>query len=148
MGFLYVLLGIVALFFAVLIAKQILSKGAKEKVCAICLASTLTWLVLLILYYTGRFENLLIIGLLMGATVLGVFYSVEKVVRKELTFFRLPFLLTLFTIGYFLLTLENIYRELVLLVVLWGVFALIYGYRNSSGMKGFVDKIVECCKKW
>jgi hypothetical protein len=148
MGLFNILLGIIILFFVVLITKQFFSKALKEKTCAICVAVAITWVFLLVLFYLDKFENTLIIALLMGMTLLGIFYIFERNVKKELTLFRLPFLLTLIVVGYFLLTFENLIKELVLLAVIWFVFLLIYGYRNSACLKKFVDKIVECCKKW
>ena len=84
----------------------------------------------------------------MGLSVLGVFYLWEEKVRKEFTFFRLPVLLTLVLIAYYLLTFENIIGEVILIVVLWLVFGIVFAYKNNKSLKRIVDKIVECCKKW
>lgn len=139
---------IIALFFFMLIVKSFLSVRNKEKICAICLAVSLSWISLLVLYYLKKFDNPLILSLLMGMTLLGVFYTLEKSVQKNLTFFRLPFLLTLIVLGYFVLTLESIIRELLMLVVLWIIFGIVYYYRRNRGFKRFVNKVVECCRKW
>lgn len=142
---------IVALFFVILIARQLLPNKFKEKICGICLTVTLTWIGLLILYWNNLFENTIIISLFMGSTVLGIFYLTEKKAeksKKELTLFRLPFLLTLFLLGYSLITLQIYEKSLLLLVVLWALFILIYVYRNNKKINSFVNKIVECCKRW
>ena len=89
-----------------------------------------------------------LIGLMMGLTILGLFYTWERNVKKQATIFRLPLLLTLVLIGYYLLTFENLIKEAVLLAILWVLFGIFYLYRNNRNLKGFIDKIVECCKKW
>jgi len=138
---------IIGLFFAILVVKSFLGKKG-EKICAICSAFALTWILLLVLYYLGIYDNLLLIGLLMGLTILGVYYTWERNINRERTLFRLPVLLTLVLIGYFLLTLENLIKELGTLVILWVVFGIFYFYRSDSKTRKFIDKIVECCKKW
>ena len=143
----YVLYGVIGLFVLILIVKAFLGKVG-EKVCAICLSFSLTWIFLLVMYYLGRFENPLLIGLMMGLTIFGLFYAWERNVKKQATIFRLPLLLTLVLIGYYLLTFENLIKEAVLLAVLWVLFGVFYFYRNNRNLKGFIDKIVECCKKW
>ena len=147
MGIENIFYGIIGLFVLILIVKAFLGKKG-EKICAICSAFTLTWILLLVLYYLGIYDNLLLIGLLMGLTILGIYYTWERNVKKDKTIFRLPVLLTLVLTGYYILTLENIIKELIILVVLWVLFLGIYRYRNNIKTKSFIDKIVECCKKW
>ncbi len=148
MEFIYITKIIIGLFFSILLIKQFFHKKLKDKICALCLSIIITWAGLLILYWTGRFENLLIIALLMGGSVLGIFYTVERNVKKDLTLFRLPFFLTLLSMGYFLLTFENFLNVLILLVILWSIFLIIYLYRRNKNLNLLVKKIVECCKKW
>ena len=143
----YVLYGVIGLFVLILIVKAFLGKIGR-KICAICLSFSLTWIFLLVMYYLGRFENPLLIGLMMGLTIFGLFYAWERNVKKQATIFRLPLLLTLVLIGYYLLTFENLIKEAVLLAILWVLFGIFYLYRNNRNLKGFIDKIVECCKKW
>ncbi|MEX0920094.1 MAG: hypothetical protein WDZ69_00755 [Candidatus Pacearchaeota archaeon] len=148
MNLIYIFGIIIALFFLILIARHFLPDKAKEKLCTICLAVTLTWIGLLVSYWSGIFDNLIIISLLMGSTILGIFYIVEKKVKKELTVFRLPFLLTLFFIGYSALTISIHTSTLFFLVAFWIFFILIYSYKNNKKINSFTNKIVECCKKW
>ncbi len=141
----YILAGIIVLFFVFLIIKGFF----KKDFCAICAAVSITWLYLLVLYWFGAFENRVIIALLMGQSILGVYYIAEEKVKEELKIFRLPFLLTLITVGYSLLVLDNdIIKIVALLLVMWLIFILLYSYRNNKKMKSFVKKIVECCKRW
>lgn len=147
-SFITILGAIIVLFFLILMVKQLFPKKSKEKICVLCVSVVITWFVLLILYWLGKFYDLLIIALLMGGSVLGLFYTMERNVKKDLTFFRLPFFLTLLFISWFLLTFEIRMKSLLLLVVLWFVFLIIYFYRKNKKINSFVNKIVECCKKW
>jgi|SRR3989344_7711837 len=142
-----ILLAIAILFFVLLISKLII--GNKKEFCAICFAVGITWVSLLILYWLGTFKNDLILGILIGQTTLGVFYSLEKKVKKELTLFRLPFLLSLIFIAYNIIKFsEDFYKIILFLIILWITFIGVYFYRKKSSIKIFFDKIVECCKKW
>ena len=144
----YIFIGIIVLFFIFLIAKGF-SKKFKDKFCAICAAVSVTWICLLVLYWLGIFENKVIIALLMGQSILGVYYIAEKKAKQELQVFRLPFLLTLIAFGYSLLTVPgDLIMVILLLLALWTFFIFLYLYRNNKNMRSFVKKIVECCKKW
>ncbi len=136
-------MGIVGLFLILLLVKSII----KKEFCVLCVSFALSWITLLILYYSNIFVNKTIIAILMGMTALGIYYLLEKKVKKELTIFRLPFLLTLVFIIYIVLENFNL-NSLIFLGVLWVVFILIYLFRNNTGFKKFTNKLIECCKKW
>ncbi len=136
-----ILIGITLLFFILLFVKSLFKN--KKKFCMICLSVSLIWITLLILYYFNIFTDKLIIAILMGHTSLGIFYLLEKKVKKELLFFRLPYLLTSISLIYFILS-DFIINSLYVLFGLWLLFIVIYLFKN----KGFSKKIIECCKKW
>ena len=145
----YAVLTIAVLFFVLLVSKEFLSRNKKQKFCVICIAVTITWIFLLVLYWTNIFENKIIIAILMGQTSLGIFYLLEKKVKNEFKLFRLPFLLTLIFLIY--LILEGFGQGIntpLFLIALWIFFFLIYLFKAKSGMRAFFKKIVECCKKW
>lgn len=142
----YIFLGIIILFFVLLGVKQIASKKIKERICVICASISLAWLTLLILYYKGIFENVLILAILIGTSITGLYYLVESKVNETLKVFRLPFILTLIFIGYTLLAgFNKIGIELWILAILWVLFSFFYSYSSDSS---FVKKIIECCKNW
>jgi len=141
------MLAITTLFFIMLLVKESFDRKNK-KFCAICSAVVLTWIALLILNWIGKFDNKILIALLIGESILGVYYFAESKVKEELKIFRLPFLLTLIIFGYSLLTFENLFKEFIFLAGLWIVFWLFYNYRANKNIKVFVNKIIECCKKW
>ncbi len=152
--FLTVLIEITFLFFLLLIFKSIFLK--EKKICTICAAMSLTWIILLALSILGQFSNPVLVALLIGQTVIGIFYMVEQKVREELTVFRLPFLLTLTYIAYELLaftllreTNYNLFLEsAIFLGALWALFLLFYFYRHHPVFQNKVQKIIECCKRW
>ena len=142
-----IILVIIALFFILLAIKQFLSGKIKKRFCVICASISLTWLVLLILYWTNLFDNILIISLLMGMSVTGIYYFIESKIgkkNKKFKIFRLPFVLTLIVLAYYILTFENIAKSAFIVIGLWLLFALIYFYNNSR----LIRKLVECCRKW
>ena len=135
-----VLIGITILFFLLLAMKTIFNI---KKACAICLSVTLSWIILLILYFLNIFADKIIIAILMGHTSLGIYYILEKKVKKKFLLFRLPYLLTSISVIYFILEGLNI-NTLILLAVIWLFFALVYLFKFNKLTK----KLIECCKKW
>jgi len=144
-----ILSAITVLFLVILLVKGIFKKLFKKEFCAICVAVSLTWISLLILYWSNIFDNTLILAMLIGESTVGIFYLVEAKVRKELTLFRLPFLLTLIVVGYSLIEVpDDLTKITISLIILWAIFILAYVYGNNSKISYFIKKIVECCKKW
>ena len=137
---LWTLIGITAVFFVLLTIKSIFNI---KKLCAICLSVTLTWILLLILYFIGIFADKLVIAILMGHTSLGLYYILEKKVRKRLLIFRLPYLLTSISIIYFIFNGFMI-NAVYFILGLWLLFILIYLFKFNKLTK----RIIECCKKW
>lgn len=135
-----VLIGITALFFILLILKNLLNW---KKFCTLCVAVSLTWIILLILLLTNVFTDKIIIAILMGHTSLGIFYLWEKRVKKRTRLFRLPLLLTFIFIIYSLLE-KFILNGILFLLALWTFFLIIYLFKNNKMAK----KIIECCKRW
>lgn len=139
-----ILLLISGLFFALLLIKSLL----KKEFCVLCFSVSSAWIFLLILYYLEIFDNLIIISILIGSTILGIFYTAERKFKKNLKIFRLPFFLTLILAGYYFLTFENISGSLFFLAVLWILFFVIYLFKENKSFGVFADKIIECCKRW
>lgn len=143
------ILSITILFFVLLFFKGLLSERLKEKFCVVCTAVSLTWIVLLILYWLDIFNNQIILALLIGGSTVGIFYLVDGMVDEKFKIFRLPFLLTIIIIGYLLIMIpSDIIKIIVLLLALWLMFIIIFVHRNNRKMNSFVKKLLECCKKW
>ncbi len=142
----YVFAAITALFFTLLLLKTLIK--SKSRLCVICASVSITWIALLALYWKGYFENTVLLGMLMGQSVTGIFYLVEKKTKKELHVFRLPFLLTLTFAFYSLLTLQGNLKTAALVSALWAAFLLLFIYRKNSKANAVVKKLIECCKNW
>ena len=139
-----ILIGVVALFFILLALKNILNL---KKTCVICVSITLAWITLLTFYFLNIFDDKILIAILMGHTSLGIYYMLEKKVRKSFLFFRLPYLLTSIWLIYFIIE-GFVLNSLYVIVILWLLFILVYLLRNNSGFSKFVNKLIECCKRW
>ncbi len=139
------LIGITALFFLFLAIKNIFNF---KKLCAVCSSVFLAWLFLLILFYLGWLENQIAISILLGMSITGIYYLVEKNVDKKLTIFRLPFILTLIAFGYFIITSSFSFSPFILIFVLWLIFFLLYLLGKYPLLKSFANKLMECCRKW
>lgn len=136
----WILIGITALFFLLLALKSIFNV---KKACVICLSVTLAWITLLILYFLNLFPDKIIIAILMGHTSLGLYYILEKKVKKDFLLFRLPYLLTSILVIYYVLN-GSVINSSYFVLGLWFIFLTIYLFKNNNIAK----KIIECCKKW
>ncbi len=136
---------ITALFVVLLTIKGL----TQWKFCVICVSVSITWMALLALYWLGMFDQPVIIAVLLGQTIVGLYYFLEKNTDEGLHVFRLPFLLTLTLAGFLALgvTTDLVYG-LGLLALLWGALSLLYFYRQSPKTKIVVDRIIACCKDW
>lgn len=140
MSLIIILIGITVLFFLLLALKNIFKM---KKVCVICLSIALTWIFLLALFWSGKFHDKTIMALLIGQTIVGVYYILERKVNRPLLIFRLPFLLTAIFIAYSILEIF-IFNALIFIFVLWILFFIVYLFKNNE----FANKLIECCKKW
>jgi len=138
---------ILSLFLVLLGVKALLPKRLQSGFCVLCSAVSLSWITLLLLLWLGRFENRVLLALLMGTSVTGIFYLADAKLER-LRFFRLPFFLTLLLLAYALVS-EIVDGKVVMLIAgLWVLFLTIFAYRNNKSIKNVVDRIVACCKRW
>lgn len=144
-GIFFLILSIVLLFFIFLGIKELIKKAF----CVLCASIFATWIFFFILYIIGIFKDPIIIALLIGQSILGIFYMIESKVKEELKLFRLPFIIALITIGYSLFEIPKDFANVTALLLLtWIIFGLTYFYRANKSTKIFVNKIIECCKRW
>lgn len=146
--YLFVIFGsITVLFFLLLIIKAI----GKWKFCVLCGSVSLTWIILLALYWAGVFHDAFIITLLVGSSVTGIYYLAEKKTVEKYHLFRLPFFLTLVFIGYTLVTnipLKQSLPSVVFIAFLWVFFSLLYIYRTNPKFNKAISAVINCCKDW
>ncbi len=139
-----VFLSVIALFFLLLLGKEITGR----KFCAICASIAGTWTVLLIFYRLNGWGDPLLIALLLGQSITGIYYLLEAKMPERLTLFRLPFILTATLLGYFLLGGEKEVGAALLLALLWLGFGMIYAWRARSSTGEIFKRIVACCRNW
>jgi hypothetical protein len=138
-----ILITITVLFITILGVKKVLSL----KVCALCGSIVLTWIGLLFLYRSGYFRDAVILSLLMGQSITGLYYAVDKRVPSALRIFTLPFFLTLTVLFYLAIVgTSSIFLPFLVLLVLWMVAYGIFTYRNDPGKKSISDAVMNCCE--
>ena len=142
----WVILTISVLFFILLGIKVL----TKSQLCSICLSVSLTWILLLILYWRGTFQDTILLALLMGQSILGIYYLIESKVKKDLLLFRLPFLLTLTFIFYSLInkSISQFSEAVIFLILIWFGFFIIYIFKSDLRLQKFMKQIIDCCKRW
>ena len=138
----YIFLAISAVFLAGLMVKSSL----KKSFCVICAAVASVWLVLLYLYKYSDFNDPILLGLLVGQSVTGIFYLALRKLPKALRIFSLPFLLTLTAIAYWAIAGDVLMPVFVLLAVLWVGAWVIFTSRHDPGKKRIADIFSECCE--
>ena len=144
MTLLEVLLVIATTFLFLLLLKSKLP----IRICAICVAVSLTWVGLLTAYHMGWFDNGLLLGLLMGQSITGIYYLLEKYAPEPLLIFRLPLLLSLTYFFYGALTLQ-IHLWAALFVTGIGLCGLLlYAQRTNPRFREITQKIIDCCGSW
>lgn len=138
---------ITGLFLVLLIVKTFV----KLKFCVLCASISLTWITLLILYWLNLFEDFVLIALLVGNSIVGIYYLVERKTAEKFHIFRLPFFLSLIFVGYILIFTPVIGRlipTVILLVSLWLIFGFLFLYGHNPKLKSAVSYIINCCKNW
>lgn len=144
-----ILSSMIGLFVIILVLKQLTKELINKEFCVLCATISLTWISLLILHWNGLFDNPSLIALLMGGSIVGIYYLVERRVKKELLLFRLPFFLTQIFVGYLLLKPSlDLWKSALLLLLLWSLFTISYISRNSPLFQKKVKQLIECCKRW
>lgn len=140
----WVFLGIIGVFYAVLASKS----AIKLSICSICAAVNLTWLTLLALRTLGWFEDDVLLALLMGMSVVGGYYWWERRAKPQQLIFRLPVLLSLAFLAWSVISMQLDLALSVVTALVWLAHGLLYVYRNNPWLKPRIDKIIACCSKW
>jgi hypothetical protein len=117
-------------------------------VCALCAAVTITWLMFLVAHFLGFAVDLLLIGFLMGGSMVGGMYALEERLPARYHIFRIAFLVTLVALSYFILTGGIMIEPLVILLIVWIGSLGLFTQRNSKKFKSFTTHIINCCKNW
>lgn len=118
------------------------------KICALCGAVSVTWIVFITLLYLGYTIDPILVGLLIGGSIVGSMYLLEEKLSKKYQLFKLPYFLTLTSLVYFLLigTIDG--RAIALVLGVWLLMVLIYIGRHIEQVRFVGRKIIACCKNW
>jgi len=141
----------VASIFFVTLAVWLADKFSPVYVCPICVGVSATWLWLLGANFFGYAVNLTIPAMLMGGSVVGIAYQLDKKMPagKSSLLWKSLFISTGFLAAYALLTLRApLFDVLVVaLIVLWLVFFKlpVHKAHESGDVKKLEEKMEECC---
>lgn len=116
--------------------------------CALCVSVSLTWLWLLVAYFLGRVDDVLLIGTLMGGSAVGLMYMLVRRLPERFSLFRLPYLVSMVALVYAVLGGRLGESVLVALALLWATAIGIYLFRTNHRVARIAQKIIACCKNW
>ncbi|MDO8496777.1 MAG: hypothetical protein Q7S43_05000 [bacterium] len=124
------------------------------KVCPICAGVLGTWLWLLLLRYLNYQVDLVILGLLMGGSVVGIAYQLADKIRPgKIMAWKILFISAGFSLAYNLVYLSWTYLILsaaVILILLsifivWPISSGVYSKSNDQNVEGLEEKMKNCC---
>lgn len=70
-------------YFGLAFLKPYLKEKARERLCAICVANGLSWLILLILWFLGFDVSIELIAIMLGMSISGIMYKLEPVYKTK-----------------------------------------------------------------
>lgn len=143
----WIFIAITIIFLLLLVVKAV----GKLKFCVLCASISLTWIALVVSYWLSLFNDLVLIALLVGNSIVGIYYLIERKIAEKFHIFRLPFFLTLLFVGYLLLSATapgRLIPTVIFLVFLWLIFGFLYFYGHNPKLKSAVSYIINCCKNW
>ena len=119
-------------------------------ICPICAGVFLTWVGLIIAYTIGYQINLTIPALLMGGSVVGVVYQLEKKFRDlpvgRILLWKILFIPTGFVVAYGILErLPAVFLLAVIFLFLASLLLIRKTNTHSESVDGLEKKMEECC---
>jgi uncharacterized membrane protein YadS len=143
------LIAIPVLYFLISLLKPHLQKALPFNICAICLAVSLTWLVLLPLFLLGKVEPLPL-AILMGMSLTGIMYKLEGTFKKNklknFWFARIALVVG----GFYLISslLEQNWNLFTLIAIFLPISIFLSGFffqGSQSPTKGIKKRLEDCC---
>lgn len=141
----FIALGVLTALFLLLVTIRSVSD---RTFCVLCVSVSGTWLFLLGLFFIGRYEEPIIIALLIGQSIVGVYYRLQATLPDRFEIFTLPYILTATVGGYLLLSTANWSTILIALGIVWLVASLGYYYRENQTLRTYFDAVIACCRDW
>ena len=77
------LISIPVIYLLVAMLKPSIQTKLPFNVCAICIAVTTTWLILIVMWFFGVYVSLILLAILMGMSISGIMYKLEKFFSKK-----------------------------------------------------------------
>lgn len=134
---------------AIFVAGIVVQNITRVKFCAVCVAISSTWIILLGLRLLGYAINPAIIGVLMGESVVGLYYLLEKKLPPAWQLFRWPTLITMTVIAYLIVGIRGgAVRAIMSLALIWIAFGVIHSFRHYAAIKKITERIIACCRDW
>lgn len=152
------LVSILIIYFAVAFLKPALQPKVPFNICSICVAVSLSWLILLIGWFYDDSVSLLSIGILMGMSVAGIMYKSEDLYKKleirNFWFVRLVIIMGGFY-GIMLILDQNWFVFSFVLILSFFLIVLAtflfqgtthaQAMKEVQGKKSLIQKLEDCC---
>ena len=133
-----------------LIALFVHSLGSgRLKFCTVCVTVSLTWLFLLIVRLLGYSINPILIGVLMGESIVGLYYLIEKKAPPAWQIFRWPYIITMTIVVYLIVGVRaGAWQAILLLISLWIIWGSVFALRKFPPVKKIMERLIACCRDW
>lgn len=144
---------ITILYFLAAILKKTTESIIKIPVCSICIAVSATWLGLLIAHLLGYAADITVIAILMGGSVVGIMYKLEKIFEKNRlsNFWIVRLAVILFGCTAVFMLIAGKMQYLLMTGILAALFAASCAFfvKKENGEEkpkdGFLEKMKNCC---
>ena len=152
------LISIPILYFSIALLKPHLQKIIKLNICAICLAVSLSWMIMIPLFLLGEIEGTSL-AILMGMSITGIMYKLEAVFKsakiRNFWFTRVLIIVG----GYYLIStfINEMWHLLILLAVVipMSIFMSSIFFQGTkhedalnevkSSKKSLIKRLEDCC---
>jgi hypothetical protein len=122
---------------------------SRLKFCAVCVAVSGTWFSLWLFYKLGFFVDKTVIGILMGESIIGLYYLLEKRLPSKWQIFRWPYIITMTSLVALMVGMRTeLYKIMILLLIVWIIFIAIYIFANYPTVKKIAQRLLACCRDW
>ena len=117
--------------------------------CAVCITVSLSWMFLLVTKLVGYNVNPVLTGVLMGESIIGLYYLLERKAPVSWQIFRWPYIITMTVLTYVILgIISGIWSAILMLVIIWIVCGVIFAWRESVLFKKIAEQLIACCRDW
>jgi len=141
------ILATTAIFLTALFAHSLGS--GRLKFCVVCVTVGLTWLSLLVARLLGYTVDPILIGVLMGESVIGLYQLIEKMAPVVWQIFRWPYIITMTVIVYLVVGVRSgAWLAILLLILLWVVWGSVFALREFPSIKKITERLISCCRDW